>query len=823
MTDDAFSNRILVVDDEEDFAEGIAEVLETSGYEAKVVFDRESALEAVEQCPDCMALIDLCLGETSGLELIEKIKTLHPDVECLIMTAFADVETAIGAVRKGAYDYLRKPINTDDLLTTLNRCFEKRQLEQEKNQAEEALKKKNQELEEINRRLRKVVASTKGFASCAYLEGFGELLLREFSKNMAAQGGSIYMVGGNALKLIHSLDPDHLPISIPLPLKKGSILDAAIESKNPILIENITEREDLDTSGWIGYRDGSVLVFPLVDDMDEVLGIVSLHNRVDPPFTSQDKELGTLLASHSCETLRALRAMDALKEREQELSRLAIAIDQAAELVFITDTDGNFQYVNPSFEQVTGYNKEEVLGKNVRILKSGRQHMDFYRSMWETITRGDVWRGKLVNKRKDGSLYTEEASITPIKDGKGRIVNFVAVKRDITRLAMLESQLNQAQKMEAMGTLAGGVAHDFNNILSAIMGYTELALLDSKGGGKLTEHLNKLLKASNRAKDLVAQILAFSRSEEHVLMPMDLENIIQDGLKLIRASLPSTIDIRKNLIADDRTILADQTQLGQVIMNICANARDAMRRGGGVLELRLEEAATDSDFSLRYPDLKVEDYLLLTIRDTGHGMPKEILDRIFNPYFTTKEKGEGTGLGLAIVHTIIQNHKGRIRVQSEPGRGTAFYIYLPHAARDAEIQDAGVTSEIIPEGDERILVVDDEEDIVLILKNILTRLGYKVTTCLRSKAALELFKKKPYEFDVIISDMTMPEMTGEMLIARIKEIRPEIPALLCSGYSEALPKGKDSSLGVAGVLRKPISMMDMATTIRNVLDQEKIS
>lgn len=646
MRDPVFAGKILVVDDQEDFAEGIAEVLETNGYEVEVAFDREAALETVGNDLCLVALIDLCLGQASGLELIESIKKLRPEIECLIMTAYADVDTAIGAVRKGAYDYLRKPVNTDDLLTTLNRCFEKIQLHREKNLAETALKKKN-----------------------------------------------------------------------------------------------------------------------------------------------------------------------------QALTQLATAIDQAAELIFITDTKGNFQYVNPSFEFVTGYRKDEVIGKNVRILKSGRQSSAFYRDLWQTITCGNVWNGKLVNRRKDGSLFTEEASITPVRDGSGSIVNFVAVKRDITKLSMLENQLHQAQKMEAIGTLAGGIAHDFNNILSAIMGYAELALLDSTGGPKLTSHLKKLLKASNRAKDLVAQILAFSRREEHALRPLDLKHIIMDALKLIRASLPATIDIRRSLVAENRTILADQTQINQVLMNICANARDAMREKGGKIEIRLEEASGDSDFYLQYPDLSAEDYLLLTIRDNGHGMPREIIERIFNPYFTTKEKGEGTGLGLAIVHTIVQNHMGQIRVQSEPGKGTVFYIYLPHAERDAEVQKDAVSSENIPGGTERILVVDDEEDIVLILKNLLTRLGYRVTTSLKSKEALALFQKSPDAFDAVISDMTMPEMTGEMLIARIKEIRPDVPVLLCSGYSEKLPKAEKSSLGVAGVLTKPISMMDMAKTLRKALDR----
>jgi PAS domain S-box-containing protein len=640
------SRGVLVADDQKDFADGIAEVLEINGYDVGVAFDRESALSVVEHNGCSIALIDLCLGQTSGIELVASIKAVRPEIECLIMTAYADMDTAIQSLRKGVYDYLRKPINTDELLATLGRCCEKIKLREEKELAEAALNQKN-----------------------------------------------------------------------------------------------------------------------------------------------------------------------------QELIRLVAAIDQTNELVFITDKKGNFQYVNPSFEHVTGYNKDEALGKNVRILNSGRQNPDFYRNLWETISRGDAWRGKLVNRHRKGTLFTVEASITPIRDGSGRVVNYVAVTRDITKISMLESQLHQRQKMEAIGTLAGGIAHDFNNILSAIIGYTELALLDSPGGTKVAEQLNKSLNASNRAKELVGQILSFSRGEEHELMPVDMGHVVQDALKLIRASLPATIDIRRSIDVEERTILANQTQIKQVIMNVCANSQHAMNDGGGELEIRLAEAAMDKDFSLQYPELNPEDYLLLTIRDTGHGMPGGVLERIFDPYFTTKEKEEGTGLGLAIVHRIVQDHKGRIRVQSGSGNGTVFYIYFPHAFRETVVQEASVVSEKIPVGNERILVVDDEEDIVSIIRSMLTRLGYRVTTFLKSKAALTAFKEGPDRFDAIITDMTMPEMTGEMLIARIREIRPDIPVLLCSGYREMLPKGCEVRLGINGVLMKPISMVDMATTLRRALDR----
>ena len=500
---------VLVVDDHEDFAESVADILELNGYDASITFDQKSARDLLKQRNFQVALIDLRLGNTSGIDLIGSLKAIRPGILCLIMTAYAEVDTAIEAVRKGAYNYLRKPFNAAELTANLDRCYEK---------------------------------------------------------------------------------------------------------------------------------------------------------------------------------------------------------------------------------------------------------------------------------------------------------------------IRLEGQLRQAQKMEAIGTLAGGIAHDFNNILASIIGYSELAILDSGPGTKAIQHLNKVLQASHRAKDLVNQILNFTRSKEHELRPLDLKLIINDTLKLMRASLPSTIDIRRWITPQERTVLADPTQIHQVIMNICANARHAMREVGGVLEIRLEGADADPDFTVEHPDLKSEEYLMLTIHDTGHGMKQEMLERIFEPYYTTKEKGEGTGLGLAIVHGIVKSHKGWIRVSSDVGKGTSFIIYLPRASEDTKFEKAETEVDKIPNGSEKILLVDDEEDIVLIVTDILTRFGYEVVSFNKSKEAFEQFKADPASFDAVITDMTMPEMTGTVLAAHIKDIRSEIPVLLCTGHNEFQHGDTLADIGVDGILRKPIAMKELTTTLRKVLD-----
>ena len=512
-----------------------------------------------------------------------------------------------------------------------------------------------------------------------------------------------------------------------------------------------------------------------------------------------------------------LRNITELRQAEEEQARLATAIEQASEFIFIMDREGKIKYVNPSFEKITGYSKKEIIGQNPIMLSRNRADNGIYKQIWDTISHGKVWKGKLINRKKDKTLYHVEATISPIRNGSNKIINHVAVQRDITKESMLERQLTHAQKMEAIGTLAGGIAHDFNNVLASIMGYTELARLEPTHHDENARHLENVLKAANRAKDLVGQILSFSRKEEPAMIPVDLKSIIADTIKLLRPSLPSTIEIHKNIKTNDRIILGDPTQIHQMLMNICTNAGHAMRENGGILYLTMDEATTDSEFKLRFPDLLPADYLMLCLEDTGHGIPKELLARIFDPYFTTKEKGEGTGLGLAIAHGIVERYGGQITVQSEPGNGTRFNIYLPHAEKQ-ESSALSPEKEAIKGGNEKILLVDDEKDIIYIGKRILERLGYTVTGFTSSVQALEAFKETPDNFDVLITDMTMPVMTGDCLALEIKKIRPKLPVLLCTGFSEKMSREKAGDMGIHQFLQKPLTTSELATSLRLALD-----
>jgi PAS domain S-box-containing protein len=502
------------------------------------------------------------------------------------------------------------------------------------------------------------------------------------------------------------------------------------------------------------------------------------------------------------------------KQVEKERGLLATAIEQAAESVIISARPGTIQYVNPAFEQLSGFTRKEIVGKNFRILKSDRHDESFYKEMWDVISSGEIWSGHITNRMKDNTLCEFETKISPVRDSSGEVVNFVSVSRDVTQEVALQAQLQQTQKMQAIGTLAGGIAHDFNNILAAVIGYTEIAIADVEKGGVLHDNLKEVLKAGERAKDLVNQILTFSRQSEQDLKPIKVALIVKEVLKLIRASLPATIAIDQDL-KSNAAVLGDYTKIHQVLMNLCTNAAHAMRKKGGVLSVSLADVELDADYAAKHFDIKPGLYLKLSVRDTGQGISSDLLGQIFDPFFTTKQQGEGTGMGLSVAHGIVKSHGGTISVYSEPGEGSIFNVYLP--AIESSSEQKAREEKPVPTGTERILFVDDEQALVKMGKQLLEFLGYKVTTSTSSIEALELFKVQPDKFDLVITDLTMPNMTGDELAQKLMAIRPDIPVILCTGFSTKMTAEKTKKMGIRAFVLKPVIKQDIAETIRKVL------
>jgi signal transduction histidine kinase/ligand-binding sensor domain-containing protein/CheY-like chemotaxis protein len=395
------------------------------------------------------------------------------------------------------------------------------------------------------------------------------------------------------------------------------------------------------------------------------------------------------------------------------------------------------------------------------------------------------------------------------------------VKERTAQLQKIQQQLVQAQKMEAIGTLAGGIAHDFNNILGVIMGYSELVLEDLEEGSLVHQNARHILTASIRASELVKQILAFSRQSKRERIPLKIGPIIEESLKLMRSSLPATIEIRSYIRSRTAVIQADPTQIHQVLMNLCANASHAMRQGGGILEVHLDEVYLDDDAVKELHDIPTGQYVRLTVSDTGHGIPRVVMKRIFDPYFTTKDAGEGTGMGLAVIHGIVKSHAGDISVYSEPGKGTSFHVFLPRILENHTVEAAAKSGDTLPGGSEHILLVDDESALTEMGAQVLGRLGYSVTGKSDPLEAVEAFKRDPYQFQLVITDLTMPKMTGIRMAETIKEINPTVPVILCSGFSAAVPEEIIDS-HVDDFVMKPVIKSELAQVVRDVLDRNAV-
>jgi len=512
-----------------------------------------------------------------------------------------------------------------------------------------------------------------------------------------------------------------------------------------------------------------------------------------------------------------------LQESEKRFRDISLTM---ADWIWEVDENGRYRFASESVVDTLGYEPKEMIGKtpfDFMPKKEAKRVKKIYEDFCankEPIVDLENW-----NLHKNGTEICLHTNALPILNEKGHLVGYRGIDKDMTgrrqaakERADLKSRLVQAQKMEAIGTLAGGIAHDFNNILSAIYGFAELAeadVLDDPDSAK--ESIEEVIKAAGRARDLVKQILTFSRKSEAEMQPLQLSLVVKEALKLLRSSLPTTIEIVQK-INSQAVIHADPTKMHQIIMNLCTNAYHAMRDSGGILSVSLKEADMEVDSELSAKET-TKRFLVLSVSDNGIGMDAETRQKIFEPYFTTKESGDGTGLGLAVVHGIVQDHKGQIHVYSEPGQGTTFHIYLPVVEKRAKGFTLEQEALPIEGGSERIMVVDDEEAIVKLVRKVLTANGYHAITFTNGVQALQEFRKQSQAVDLLITDLTMPYMTGIELAKQVLEISPRLPIILSSGLSETLNKEKTKAIGIKRYLEKPIDNRKLLRTVRNLLDE----
>jgi PAS domain S-box-containing protein len=505
------------------------------------------------------------------------------------------------------------------------------------------------------------------------------------------------------------------------------------------------------------------------------------------------------------------------KQAEAERERLMIAIEQAGEIIVITDPDGNVTYANPAFHEISGYGPEETIGRNLRLLKSGRQDAAFYRDMWAEISRGRTWKGHITNRRKDGTLYVEDMSISPVFDDTGRIVNYVAVKRDITDHLRMTEQLQQAQKMEAIARLTGGVAHDFNNILMIIIGYSEMALEQTGGDSLLRSNIEKILDAAQRSAGIVRQLLAFARKQTIAPVPLNLNESVGRMLTIIHRLIGEDIELSWKTGKDLWLVNMDPAQVDQLLANLCVNARDAID-GIGRITISTGNICLGEEYLDRFAGLVPGDYVGLTVSDDGCGMDRETREHIFEPFFTTKDVGHGTGLGLATVYGIVKQNYGHIEVSSEPGGGATFIVYLPRYSGTA-VRPAGEeqVSHRKHRG-ETILLVEDDPTILDMEKKMLEGFGYTVLAADRPHQALQLAEKFGARIDLLITDVIMPEMNGWDLAEQLAARHPQMAQLFMSGYTADIIARHGVLTPGVHFIQKPFMVRELSEKIRELLD-----
>jgi len=648
--------------------------------------------------------------------------------------------------------------------------------------------------------------------------------------------------GAQALEMVLSDLPDAIISDILMPVMDGFTLCRKIKSDDrlkaiPFIFYTATYTEPKDEKLALSLGAERFMVKPM--DPDAFIQIIkdvirdTAANAVASakPEPTEDSEVFKLYSERLVNKLEK-KMLDLEKEINEHTQtemvlceseeRYRNLFDSISDCIYTHDLQGRFLTANPATVEKLNAETEELGGLSVCDFMPPESRRFFNEEYLTRIQRVGFYNGVWVYLSKDGrEHHIDVRNVLVEQEGQKPYVSCVG--RDITenilaerKVQEMEKQLFQLQKMEALGTLAAGIAHDFNNILFPMVGFTEMLKEDLSPDSPLQDNVDEILQASLRARDLVRQILAFQRQSEAERKPIKLQPTVQEALKLLRSSIPKTIDILENIESDCGMVMADSTEVLQVVMNLATNAYHSMEDTAGSVNVTLKQVQMEPDH-LEYPALSPGAYACLTVSDTGIGMEKEVLDKMFDPYFTTKDKGKGTGLGLSVVHGIIKSCGGSIRISSDPGKGTECRVYLPIIERK-DVTKAPETPEPVCDGTERILLVDDEEAIVRMVRQMLERLGYEVTARTGSVEAQMVFKADPDAFDLVITDMTMPNMTGIELSQQLKKIRPGIPVIICTGFSEQISKEKYRALDIQDFVLKPVVKRDLAKAIRNVLD-----
>ncbi len=760
--------RVLIVEDMEPLANVLKASFAVYGYQADTVGTVREASEAFTKKAYDAAVLDYHLPDGMGDSLLDAFHAQRPDCVCLMITGDRGSELALTWMKRGAVAYLQKPFQPDYLVELCARA-----------RRERALLRAQDLLEERTQKLRD---SEEKYARAFQTSPYGIAITR-------AEDGRFLEVN-----------------------------DAFLSSTG-FTREEVLADSSIGLRMWVNEAARQCVVADLQAGRP-VVAREFMFRKKNGGLVAGLYSAERIKVNHSPCILSSIADITERKQAEAERERLSVAIEQAAEVFTITDARGIIVYVNPMFETVTGYTRAEVVGQSTRMLKSGEQTDAFYRGLWETISSGKTWQGRLINRKKNGSLYTEEATISPVRDVAGVIVNYVAVKRDITDQLGLEGQLAQARKMESVGRLAGGVAHDFNNILQAILGYAQLAAEQLDPSNPTRRDLEDIQVAARRAAELTRQLLAFARKQTIAPRMINLNETVAGMLKMLRRLIGENIELVWSPGVNLWPVRMDPGQIDQILANLCVNARDAID-GVGAVHLETENVCVDEFQTLRHDGFLPGDYVLLTVSDTGCGMDKKTMAEIFEPFFTTKALGKGSGLGLATVYGIVRQNRGHIGVYSEPGKGTTFRIHLPRHVGAEAVSVASNPVSPTPGGTETVLLVEDDTAILNTMSRTLRKLGYTVLAAGMPQAALRMADEHAGTINLLVTDVVMPGMNGRELAERLMTSRPGLNCLFMSGFTaDVITRHGVLEEGVQ-FIQKPFSMADMAAKIRDTLSGAK--
>jgi PAS domain S-box-containing protein len=846
--------RVLIVEDSEDDTLLVVRELKRGGY--KPVFERvdspDAMISALEREERDIIIADYTMPRFSGTEALDLYNKKKLDIPFILVSGTIGDDVGVEAMIAGAHDYICKN-NLSRLVPAISRELKEAEIRIARKSADQALRKAHDELErrvkertaelasanetlkdEIKERklVEKALRTSKReltyrnriseiFLSVSD-ESIYEKVLDVILETVKSQSGIFGYIDRNGAMVCPSLNGnawERCEISgkatiFPRDTWRDSIWGKAIREKQSYCVNESFRVPD----GHIPIT--RALAVPIIY-RGESIGIIVVANK-STNYNKDDQKILEATARKIAPVLNArlqrdiqeskrMQAQEALQESEEKYRSV---VEESLVGICVIQ-DNILVYVNSKFCEIYGYTYEEVVNK--RTLYS-LIHPDDRHILNEDIQRReegktDFLEYELRGVHKSGKIIMLKGfNRASLYQGRPAIMGTLI---DITREKTLEKQLHHAQKIEAIGTLAGGIAHDFNNILAAIIGFTEMLKGRIREDTDAQRYVEHVLKAGIRGRDLVRQILTFSRQGEQELKPLQLSLTVQEPLKLLRASIPSTVDIKQE-IRSNSTVLADPTQIHQVIMNLSTNAAHAMHEKGGTLSIELSDFTFTSPLETPCQDMSPGSYIKLSIIDTGCGMDPEVMGRIFDPFFTTKTGGEGTGLGLSVVHGIVKSHNGFITVESEKGKGSVFNIFFPKTEQNCQSLDKDDPA--IPGGHERILIVDDEDILIEMEKRALEKLGYEVTPKTDGREALLAFKKESGKFDLVITDQTMPHMTGIDLANELISVRPDIPIILCTGFSEKVNADSAKAMGIKAFIMKPFTIKEMATTIRNALN-----